>query len=887
MSAAARRGVPPTLALRVLRAVLSDEVHESFVGDLVELHARLAMHRPLRADLWFCRQTIAATFAFALHRRARPVPSPRGDSAMLLLGTNLRIGARMLRRAPTFTAICVGTLGLGIGATTAIFSLANPLLLRRLPYPDPGQIVMASERTDNGRPGRLGYTTFVDYTREMRTLASAAAFGSWQVTLGGAGDAERLDGERVSRDYFRTLGVQPALGRDFLAEEDTPDRHAVVILTHALWKRRFAGDPAIIGRTIQLEGSSYTVAGVMPATFEDVITPGAQIYRALGYDVSKDWACRDCRHLQMVARVRHGATVAAAHAELDAVGARLAREYPKTYRSPETSVEALQAYITDGVRPVLAVLLGAVTLVLLISIANVTSLQLGRALRREGEFAIRVALGAGRARLAGQLLAEGMLLAVAGGVAGIGIAAVVLPALVARLPNTLPRLGEVQLDPVALGIAAFVTLVIGIVVGLVPAWRGDRAAGLSERLRPGTRLTGSARHLARTSLVVSEVAFALMLLAGAGLLSRSLLRLMSMDVGFDPSHLLTMEVQAGGPAYSEDAAVWASHDRMIAAVRSLPGVEAVATASQLPFAGNYDSYGVVARDRPEVTEEFGPSPQRFGVTPDFLRAMRVVLVQGRSFTDADNRQDAPMVAIVSTTFAAKMWPGGDPLGKQIRMGGPTRPWRTVIGVATNVRHTGLDDATSSQFYVPERQWYFSDNSTTLVVRTAGEPAALASSVRSAIRGVDATMPIVHLATMEQLVGATTAQRRLALVLFAAFATLALVLCGAGMYGVLATRVAERTREIGVRTALGATPRDILALIARQAVPLVVGGGVLGVIGAIALTRYLRSLLFGVEPTDPATLTAVGGVLIGIAVVACAAPAVRALRVDPARALRQE
>jgi putative ABC transport system permease protein len=876
----------PRIVERLLALLLPNAEREAIIGDLAELFGdRVCRSGRVAATLWLARQTIALLLSFAFTRRRRPTVR-RGDSTMTMLAMNLRIGVRMLRRSLTFTAICVGTLALGIGATTAIFSLVNPILFQPLPYPDPDRVVLVFENDAGGRTSNTSYLTFRDLAGASRSLEWAAAVGEWQITATGGGEAERLEGERVSWTYFRALGVRPSIGRDFLQEEDAPSANQVVILSHGLWTRRYGGDTSIVGKTIQLEGAPYLVAGVMPAAFENVHAPQAQIWRVLGYSPELPYACRTCRHLKMVARLRQGVTPATAQSELSELSARLVRQYPKDYAAAGTQVVPMQTFVTHDVKPVLDVLLGAVALVLLISVANVTSLMIARGMRREGEFAIRVALGAGRARLASQLLAEGMLLAVSGGVLGVVVAALALPLLVSRLPDTLPRLSAVHLDLTSFVFVAVVTLSLGIVIGLVPAWRSDRAA-LSDSIRGGARISGGARHIARSSLVVTEIALALMLLAGAGLLSRSLMRLLSVNAGFDPSHLLTMEVQSTGPRYSDNAAVWANHEAVVAAVRAVPGVQAVATSNQLPLGGNFDAFGVVARDVSIDNPELAPAAQRYVVTPEFMRAIGTPIVRGRAFVDADDRDSSAFVTIVSAALAKRLWPNEDPLGRQIRVGGPERPWRTVVGVAADVRHRGLDDAASYQFYVPDRQWFFSDNMVVLVVRTQGDPASLAAAVRAAAHSVDPAQPVTRLLTMDQVISESTIQRRLALLLFAAFAALAAVLSGAGIYGVLATRVAERTREIGVRSALGASPRDILQLVVRQATWLIGVGMVAGMLGALLLARFIGSLLFGIDASDPLTYGAVFAVLIILGVVACAAPALRAVRIDPARALRAD
>jgi putative ABC transport system permease protein len=798
----------------------------------------------------------------------------------------MRHAVRLVRRSPGFTALCVLTLGLSIGATTAIFSVVNPVLLRSLPYPDADRLVMVWERDADGAPSNTTFATYSDLVARARSIQRAAALGGWQPTLSEPGNAERVQGARVSWTYFRVLGVRPAIGRDFVEAEDNRSAELAVILSHGLWMRRYGGDRSIVGRAIPIDGAPHNVVGVLPPSFDNVLSPNAQIWRVLRYETSSPSACRTCRHLRMVARLRPEVTREQAAAELDRLSGVLMREHPRDYPAAGMHVVRLQEQVTRSLRPVLFAVVGATALVLLIAIANVTSLQLARAMRREGEFAVRSALGAGRGRLVQQLLAEGLLVATLGGLAGVLVAVGALPALLARLPQELPRLAAVRVDVAALGVAATITLVIGILIGLTPAWRGGRAS-VFDTLRGGTRVAGFPRHVARAGLVVAEIALALMLLAGAGLLSRSLLGLLAVDTGFQPANLLTLGVQATGNRYDSAAKVFAYHDRVRGAVLAVPGVIGVGLTSQLPLAGNMDTYGIRAKDKPLARPELAPYADRYTVSHDFMQTMRIPLLRGRYFTPADNRDSTPPVVIVSAALAAKIWPGEDAVGKQIQLGSPDSPWRAVVGVAANVRHSGLDATVTQQVYMPSRQWPFPDFWVTLVVRTRGDPASLAAAVRRAVRSIDPDQPITSVATMDQVIAASTAQRRLALLLFAAFAGVALLLAAAGIYGVIAGSVAERTREIGVRAALGATPGDILRMVLLQGARLAALGLAIGIAGALGFGRVLETLLYGIKPADPFTLGGVSVILAAIAGAACLVPARRALEVDPVTALRAD
>ena len=856
----------------LLDTLLPIEVADQVIGDILEQEHQ-------HGRLWLLRETIAAVFR--LYQ-----PRTTGESLTMRFLHDLRIAARLLRRSPAFAAVSILTLGLAIGATTAIFSVIQPVLLRPLPYPDPERLAFVWERNRDDTRDNVGFATIRDFATSARSIERWAAIGSWLPTLSGnGGEPERVAGDRVSWSYFRTLGVRPALGRDFLAEEDVPDRNQVVMLSYGLWQRRFGGDSSIVGKPISIDGNPMLVAGVMPASFDNVISPDAQIWRVLGY-ANQPWACRTCHHLRMIMRIRPDVNLATARAELDAIHARLAKEYPSEYASAGTVVAPLQLDATREFRPALTALAAAVLLVLLIAVSNVVNLQLARAIRREEEFAIRTALGAGRGRLIAQLLAEGLLLSALGGLAGLAVARLTLPLLVAHLPPSLPRAGAIQLDVGALALVTVVILLLSIVMGLVPARR--RGGDLGITLRSGRRLSGGGHRATRAGLVVGEIALAVMLLAGAGLIARSLIRLLSVNVGFDPTHLLSMEINAVGPRYTSDALIYENHRRVLEEVGRLPGVEAVAISNQIPLGGNVDMYGVFDADVPPPKPELIPNGDRYVVTPQYLRLMRIPILKGRAFTEADAADTANKVALVSAALAQKLWPGQNAIGKRIKVGGSRDPARTIIGITGNVKHGGLDAPEATrQWYIPEGQFRGADDLAVVIMRTTVDPAALATTVRKVISAIDPSQPVVNVATMDQLVARSTAQRRLALVLFAAFAVAALLLAVTGIYGVLAGSVAERTREIGVRSALGATPRQIVGLVLGQGGRLAVIGVVLGLAGAIGLTRYLRALLFGIEPTDPTTLAGVVVLIVSVTVAGCLIPAMRAARVDPSTTLRSE
>jgi putative ABC transport system permease protein len=852
-----------------LERFLAEPWAEVIIGDLEESRDR--------GSRWVVWQTLVA-LARLQHR------PPTGERMLSTFVNDVRIGARQLRRAPAFAVTAVLTLAVAIGAAAAMLSVIDPVLLRPLPYAAPNRLMLIAERNADGSSDGIGYQTVVDLATQSHSVDRWAAIGGWGPTIGDH-DPEVVTGARVSWTYFHTLGVSVALGRDFLAEEDQQSRNQVVILSHRLWQRRFGGDSGIVGKSIIVNGGQMLVAGVMPASYDDVVMPGVQIWRVLGYDATLPFACRTCHHLQMIGRLKPGVTVGAARADLDGILLHLIHDYPKEYGSVGALVTPMQDAITASYRGGLLALLGAVVLLLLIAAANIINLQLTRAVRRRAEFAVRSALGAGRTRLTRQLLAEGILLALLGGIGGLVVARLALPTLQRQLPRTLPRLDAIHLDTSTFGAVAVVVLMLAIVMALVPGVHRQR--NISDTLRSGSRLASPRQHLTRSTLVVVNVAIATMLLGSTAMIGRSMLNLFRVDPGFAPDHLLTLNLTASGQRYGDAGSVLTYHRQIIDAVSRVPGVRSVALSNQVPLGGNYDTYGVVDADNPPPNPELAPSGDRYVVSPSYLGTLRTPLIRGRVFTDADAQDSVPHVVIVSETLARKLWPGGDALGRHVRMGAPTDPVRAVIGVVADVKHHGLDADFNQQFYVPEGQWLFADNADVIIVRTTVDPASVASAVRAAIASVDPTVPISGVATMDQLVSASTSQRRLALVLFGAFAIAALFLAVAGIYGVLAGTVAERTREIGVRSALGAGTASIVRLVVGQGVRLGAVGLVTGLLLSVALVRYLRAFLYNVGAADPGVTAAVVVVLGGATLVACLIPAWRAVRIDPAVALRGE
>jgi len=804
---------------------------------------------------------------------------------------DLRFAGRQLRKNPAHTATVVLVLALGIGATTAIFSAVNPVLFKALPYPDPGRITNIWERLDDGAQQFVAFATFQGVQERSRSFDALAAMKPWQPTMVGKTQPERFEGQRVSAGYFSVLGIAPIIGRNFEPADDLHKGPRVVILSDALWRRRFASDLAIIGRQITLDGDLYTVIGIMPSGFENVLASSAQIWAPLQYDPSlppdsREWG----HHLRMIGRLHAGVTRQQARSELDVIlhawGQLYIRGYNESGGPPAGMlVNALQDDLTRDVKPALVAILGAVALVLLIACVNVTNLLLARGGRRSGEFAMRAALGASRARLTRQLLTESLLLAFLGGAAGFLLARVGVRVLVALVPAGLPRVNAIHIDGAVFAFALSVTAVVGVVVGLVPALQSNRGE-LNLVLHGSGRVAGGSHHAMRRTLVVAEVALALVLLISAGLLLRSLQRLFSVDPGFDGSHLLTMQVQESGHYYDSDANRLLFFKNALEAVRVVPGVVSADFTGQLPLSGDYEVYGVEFEGKGETNEP----GFRYAVTPGYIQTMRIPLRRGRLLNERDTT-GAPQSILINESFASRMFPGQDPIGRRVRLGPDAghndKPWATIVGVVGDVRQLSLAATAEDAFYVPTAQWPWADDVLSLVVRTQGDAAALAPSIRNAIWSVDKNQPIVRVATMESLLATSEAQRRFTLLLLEAFALVGLVLAATGIYGILSGNVAERTREIGIRSALGASQRAILGLILRQGMTMAAFGIVIGVIGAALSSSAMVTLLFGISRLDPLTYLGVVTLLLMVAAIACWLPASRAARIDPAITLRAE
>jgi putative ABC transport system permease protein len=885
--------------LRVLthRAVADEQITDE-VDHYVELAAAEHVRRGLAPDV----ALRAARLEVGNPTVAREAVRSYGwENAVDSVMADVRFAVRRLRHHPSFTVVAVLTLALGVGATTAIFSAIDPILLSPLPYPNGNRLITVSDGGPSGGLVPPTYGTFGELAARMHSVVSIAAVDDWGPSLSDVQDPEQLVGQFITPGYFGTLGVRPSLGRDFAADDDQLSGPRVVIVSDRLARRRFGSAQSILGRIIRLGDLDYQVIGVMPARFTNILAPAADIWTPMRRDVhapfnSVVWG----HHYGIVARLEPNATLATATIELAAIASAPMAEFARpTWANMNAGMIArsLRDDVTHDARPALLAIGGAVLLLLVIACVNVTNLLLAQRGRRRAELAMRIALGAGRGRLVRQEVTECLVLALAGGALGLIVASGGVHALIAVAPPGLPRVDAVGMNGAVFAFALAMTTLVGLIIGVASALGAQHggnagAGGLRDKLQHGARSVSGGGAVARRMLVVAEVALAIVLLASTGLLMRSLTRVFAIEPGFDPSRLLTMQVIESGSAYQSDTARREFFEQAIAAVRALPGVQRVAVTSQLPLSGELDGYGFEVQSRPDVTAGDAGSALRYAITPEYFKAMRIPLKRGR-YLDARDRIGAPEAVVVSESFARRLFGDRDPIGERVRFGpeaGSTRAWDEIVGVVGDVKQQSLAMSQTNAFYVAMGQWSWVDREESIVVRvseSAGDAASIAPAVRRAIWSVDKTRPIQRVATMEQLIIATEAQRRFALAIIETFALAALLLAAIGLYGVVSGAVSERTREIGIRVALGATSRGIVAGIVGGAVALAAIGTALGLVGAGLASRLLETMLFGVSRLDPTTYASVALLLGGVAAIASWAPARRAARVDPAITLRAE
>jgi putative ABC transport system permease protein len=816
------------------------------------------------------------------------------EEQRLMLFNDLRYALRTLRLSPAFTLTAVLTLALGVGATSSIFSVVDAVALRPLPYPNPKELMVLVGNVQRTQVERRGnsYPDYLDWKSQSRSFAAMAAADSGTGVLQ-EGEPERVNGEFVSPDYFRILGITPMFGRLFTADDDVPGR-AVVLLSHRIWQRRFNSDPRVVGRAVRINSRSFTVIGVLPPGFTG-ITDTAEMWTPFAAMMSESFLKnRGTRGFQALARLAPNATQSSAQAEMNTISKALETAYPATNEKRGVEVSPLEREIFGDIRPTLWTLMGAVALVLLLACVNVANLQVARAEARQRELAVRTALGAGRGRLIRQLMTESFLVAGLGAALGFAIATAAVPALVAISPVELPTFAQPAVNMTVLLFTVALALAAGIALGIAPALHAP-AAHPQDALRGTGRGTSSkAAQRLRGSLVIAEVSVALVLLAGAGLLVESLRRLTAIKPGFNPDRLVGLMVglpRMDGPAAAagdSNPAAGVTGREVLARVRALPGIESAAIASDMPLGGDSSAVFYAAEGQPVTDAQSRPRAYVHRVTPTYFATTGITIESGRTFLEEElDARDRPVV-IVSSSLARRFWPGADPIGKRIRFGAAesTAPWMSIVGVTNEVKHRGLPDnpTPDPDIYLP-----FSARQRTmsLLVRAPNDSAPLTSAIRAAVRELEPGAVVYNSRTMRERVARQTARQRFAGWLMGVFAGTALLLATVGLYGVLAYTVTQRTQELGIRIALGADRANVLTHVVRAGMVMVGIGLAIGLAAAIGLARLARTQLYGVSPSDPLTLAGVIAVLAAASLAACLIPAMRATRIDPLVALRQE
>lgn len=804
---------------------------------------------------------------------------------------DLRFGIRMLLKKRGFTLIAIFTIALGIGANTAIFSVVNGVLLRPLPYKTTDRIVAIQEINPEGKRVQTTPANFLDWRAQNTVFEHLAAIFTRGSNLAGDNGAERIDLAVTSANFFDVFGAQPAQGRLFISEDEQAGHQPIVVIGYALWQRRYGGDPGIVGQAITLDGTSYTVAGIAPAGFQypnktEAWLPPFRLAPAVNQSMDVTQV-RGWGFLTAVALLKPGIELQQAKDEMEAITARLREQYPQTNNNRFNRVVRLHEHLVGDTSSILWVLLGAVCFVLLIACANVANLMLVRASARQKEIAIRTALGASRLRIIRQLLTESVMLALAGGAAGLLLAWQGVELLTGMLPSDFPRLQEIGIDLKVFGFTILVSLITGIVFGFAPAWQVSRA-DVHESLKENSRgSVGGRRQRLRSVLVAAEVALSLVLLVGAGLLFRTFLQLQSVQSGFNEQRALTVRLSPSGANFREDPQFIAYYKTVEERLRSIPGVEAVGAINTLPLAKG-PTFGFRVEGRPQLPIDQWPVANYRTVTTDYFRALGIPILQGRPFEERDDAAH-PLVALINQAAADSVFAGENPIGKRIGFGGTDRNgqpvWFEIVGVVGNVRSIELREEPPREVYLSSLQDTFAAMS--FVIRTQIEPEGLATAVREAVQDVDRAQPVAAIRTMERIVSEAVTQPRFNLTLLGIFGAIALILSAAGIYGVTAYTVNQRTHEIGIRMAVGAREQDVLRLVMKQGMKPAVAGLAIGLGAAVGLTRLMESLLFGVSATDPLTFVVLSVLLLSAAVLACFFPARRATKVDPMIALRYE
>ena len=802
---------------------------------------------------------------------------------------DLRYAFRMLRKSPGFTAIAVLTIALGIGATTSIFSIVKAVLLDALPYRKPAQLVTLAETTSADRTGvNVSFGEVEDWKARQHSFESISIYRSWTPTLLSGDSPSLVLGQRVTQNFFPMLGVRPALGREFRPEDDRTNSWHVLLLSHPFWIRQFGGDPNVVGRKIILDRLPFEIVGVLPQSFQPTMFLDANgvpdVWAPLGYEPGAPYACRTCQHVRAAAMLRDGVKLAAAQSEMNSIAQQLSREFPKDY-PPDAGVGVapLRATWLGKVQSAVWMLFAATGFVLLIACVNVANLLLARAPAKRREIALRTALGAARSRIIQQLLTESALLSLIGGAFGFLLANWIICLLIRFASGSLPRMEAVRIDAAILILALAVSILTGILAGLTPAIQLARV-DQREAMQESTRGTiGARRSRFRESLIASEVSLAFILTIASLLLLKSFVRVLNVDPGFDPRGVYTVNFALEGPQYNDNKPVIEFERQALQRIQALPGIQAASIVSTLPIGGSFDQNALI-REETSTPDSQLPSIDTYDISPAYFAAMRIPLLRGRLFTDDDTKTQSPVV-IVSESAARAYWPGADPIGRHVQLNSrdPKTPWATIVGIAGDVRQYGLDSQPTPEIYALYT-WRAFDRPC-LVLRTNQDPASVTRMVEREIWALDRNVLVWNPFLMSEILHDSISPRRFTMSLLTAFGVLAVLLAAIGIYGVMSFSVAQRTREIGVRMALGARPALILRMVLSEIGALGLIGVIAGIVVALALTRLIAGLLYGVGQADPLTYAAAIFVVAFVSLLACSIPARRATKIEPSVALR--
>ncbi|HEV3139257.1 MAG TPA: ABC transporter permease [Vicinamibacterales bacterium] len=877
--------LPPSLARWILdRALPDDERGHAIRGDLLEEFRR--DDRPRRAARRYWRHALSIAIRFKNNRRPEPVQEQPSMVESILY--DVKHAIRSYAKAPGFTLAVVATLGLGIGASTAIFSLVHGILLEPLPLPDPERLVWINETGHDGSFISTSWPNYLDWRERQHSFDVLGFSREEPLTLTGLDQARRIRARRVTGNLFKAIGVAPAFGRALTDDDDKANAAPVTLVSDGFWRTALGGDPAAVGRILQLDQTPYTIVGVLPPGFE-YLRP-YDVFVSIGPAVNTMYLKYRGNHngFYALGRLRPGVTVEAADRDIRAIAAELAREHPDTNSGVSAKAMPLQTRFVADIRPTLLALFGAVGFLLLIACVNVANLLIARGAARRHELAVRAALGGGRLRLVRQLLVESTVVSVAGGALGVAIGALLLQALVAAAPDGTPRIATVALDRAALLFALGAVGLCGIVFGAFPALHASRSSttdGQQAVLRGRASGFSAGSHRLRRGLIVVESALALMLLAGAGLMIRTVQELVHLDPGFRPDHVVTTRFTLTGPQWTDER-LQVFYADLVTRLRAIPGVRQAALAFALPIDGSQWNSIFVVADKPVPERAHLPSAAFTPVSDGYFDAMGMRLLRGRTFAATDTLKSQTVI-VINEALARQLWPGEEAVGKKLKQGWPEdkTPWREVIGVVGDVKFNGLVSDTPMQAYLPVTQRTM--RSLAIVARTDVEPGSIAPSIESIVHQMDKDLPLYETRTMDSVLAASIARQRMSRIVFVTFAVVALVLAAVGLYGVVAQGVTERTHEIGVRMALGAQQRSVVRLIVQQGFSMALVGAVIGVAGAFAVSRWIEGLLFRVTAKDPTTFAVVVTVLLGVGAAACLVPAWSASRVDPIKALRTE